>query len=285
MLFITEELCKPYFPLLLLHSLSDSLLKPDCQGQIFSSIHRPLSHSSSIHMAGTELGTCMHDTVVVPALMELTLLFFGSHTQPLRFPPSSFSSCLEFILIWSFVWVRRFWGFIFVSITFSFLKESFLAGSVGQAHFGASLVAQLVKNLPAMRETWVWSLGWEDPLEKRKATHSSILAWRIPWTIVHGVAKSQTWLSDFHFLSLVCVWKVCYIIPKKSPFSSCTIQGWLSCILSGCLFLLLLLGFWVLFVRGRSLLCYMHYKSFSKKPFICGKLLHWCWNEVNHWGS
>jgi len=46
----------------------------------------------------------------------------------------------------------------------------------------ASLVAQLVRNLPAMRETWVQSLGWEDPLEKGKATHSSILAWRIPWT-------------------------------------------------------------------------------------------------------
>ena len=50
-------------------------------------------------------------------------------------------------------------------------------------------LAQLVKNPPAMRETWVQSLGWEDPLEKRKAIHSSILAWRIPWTI-HGVAKS-----------------------------------------------------------------------------------------------
>ena len=47
----------------------------------------------------------------------------------------------------------------------------------------ASLVAQLVKNLPAMWETWVRSLGWEVPLEKRKATNSSILAWRIPWTI------------------------------------------------------------------------------------------------------
>ena len=47
----------------------------------------------------------------------------------------------------------------------------------------ASLVAQLVKNLPAIWETWVQSLGWEDPLETGKATHSSILAWRIPWTI------------------------------------------------------------------------------------------------------
>ena len=48
---------------------------------------------------------------------------------------------------------------------------------------GVSLVAQLVENPPAMRETWVRSLGWEDPLEKGKATHSSILAWRIPWTV------------------------------------------------------------------------------------------------------
>ena len=47
----------------------------------------------------------------------------------------------------------------------------------------ASLVAQLVKNLPAKWETWVQSLGWEDPLEKGKATHSSILAWIIPWAI------------------------------------------------------------------------------------------------------
>ena len=43
-------------------------------------------------------------------------------------------------------------------------------------------MAQLVKNLPAMREKWVQSLGWEDPLEKGKATHFSIPAWRIPWT-------------------------------------------------------------------------------------------------------
>ena len=57
----------------------------------------------------------------------------------------------------------------------------------------ASLVAQLVKNPPAMQETWVRSLGWEDPLEKGKATHSSILAWRIPWTVESmGVTESDT---------------------------------------------------------------------------------------------
>ena len=61
-----------------------------------------------------------------------------------------------------------------------------------------SSVVQLVKNLPAMQETWVGSLGWEDPLEKGKATHSSILAWRIPWTAVHGIEKSQTQLNNFH---------------------------------------------------------------------------------------
>ena len=56
--------------------------------------------------------------------------------------------------------------------------------------YRASLVAQLVKNPPAMRETWVQSLGWEDPLEKGKATHSSILAWRIPWTEEPGALQS-----------------------------------------------------------------------------------------------
>ena len=47
----------------------------------------------------------------------------------------------------------------------------------------ASMVVQLLKNPPALQKTGVWSLGWEDPLEKGKATHSSILAWRIPWTV------------------------------------------------------------------------------------------------------
>ena len=77
----------------------------------------------------------------------------------------------------------------------------------------ASLVAQTVKNLPAMWETWVRSLGWEDPLEEGMATHSSILAWRIPtdrgtwralvlslaWCLHHGEpmgSQSQTQLKD-----------------------------------------------------------------------------------------
>ena len=50
-------------------------------------------------------------------------------------------------------------------------------------------MAQMVKNLPAMQEAWVQSLGWEDPLEKGMATHSNILAWRIPWTVFPWVHK------------------------------------------------------------------------------------------------
>ena len=53
------------------------------------------------------------------------------------------------------------------------------------------LVAQTVKRLPIMWETWVWSLGWEDPLEKGMATHSSILAWKIPWTEEPGRLQSM----------------------------------------------------------------------------------------------
>ena len=66
----------------------------------------------------------------------------------------------------------------------------------------ASLVAQMVKNMPAMWKTWVQFLGWEDPLEEGMTTHSSILAWEIPWTEEPGrlqsigLQKSQTQLSD-----------------------------------------------------------------------------------------
>ena len=61
----------------------------------------------------------------------------------------------------------------------SYKKAFFIVGFI---FIGAFLVAQMVKNLPAMQETWVWSLDQEDPLEKGIVTHSSILAWRTPWT-------------------------------------------------------------------------------------------------------
>ena len=62
----------------------------------------------------------------------------------------------------------------------------------------ASLVAQSIKNLPAMGKTLVQSLGWEDPLEKRTATHSSILAWRIPWAEEPGRLQSMGWQRVGH---------------------------------------------------------------------------------------
>ena len=70
---------------------------------------------------------------------------------------------------------------------------------------GVSLVAQMVKNLPAMQETWVRSLGQEDPLEKEMATHSSILVWKIPWTEEPGRLQSMgsqrvrhNWVNNTH---------------------------------------------------------------------------------------
>ena len=80
----------------------------------------------------------------------------------------------------------------------SFLDQNLCFNKIPRA----SLVAQMVKNLPAMQETWVQSLGWEDPLKQGMATHSSILAWRIPmdretwWATVHVVSKSWTPLSN-----------------------------------------------------------------------------------------
>ena len=95
----------------------------------------------------------------------------------------------------------------------------------------ASLVAQRLKRLPLMQETWVQSLGREDPLEKEMATHSSILAWRIPWMEEPGGLQStgsqrvgHDWATSLHFLlkrngkSLeitrdVCLWRItgCYV--------------------------------------------------------------------------
>ena len=59
-------------------------------------------------------------------------------------------------------------------------------------------MAQMVKKLPAMQETWVWSLGWQDPLQKGKATHSSTLAWKIPQTEEPGGYEFQSSYASFH---------------------------------------------------------------------------------------
>ena len=88
-----------------------------------------------------------------------------------------------------------------------------------------SLVAQMVKHLPTMRESWVWSLGQEDPLEKEMATHSSIHAWKIPWTKEPGGLQSMVLqrvghdgVTSLHFTSLHIQWH-CLIFPwDKSPY-------------------------------------------------------------------
>ena len=72
-------------------------------------------------------------------------------------------------------------------------------------NYETSPVAQTVKRLSSTQETWVQSLGWEDPLEKEMSIHSSTIAWKIPWTeepgrLVHGVAKSRTRLREFTFM-------------------------------------------------------------------------------------
>ena len=69
------------------------------------------------------------------------------------------------------------------------MRTGRIVGSDGD--MGASLVAQLVKNLPVMRETWVRSLGWEDVLEECMATHSSVLSWRVPWAEEPGGLQSM----------------------------------------------------------------------------------------------
>ena len=96
---------------------------------------------------------------------------------------------------------------------------------------GVSLVAQLVKNPPAMQDTWIQSLGWEEPLEEDMATHF-ILAWRIStdrgawWAIVHGVTKSQTRLSNWaqHKKAIECIFQ-CLTHVSHSTIQSQKILG------------------------------------------------------------
>ena len=118
------------------------------------------------------------------------ILMFSINETKLHHPSSSFVNGEQFFNILEFPYFPVFPYFHF---------------HVGFHTTGASLVAQTVKNSPAMQETWVQSLGQEDPLEKRMATHSSILAWRTSmdrrtWrATVHGIAKSWTQLRNFIF--------------------------------------------------------------------------------------
>ena len=88
--------------------------------------------------------------------------------------PSGSIMLLHIAQFHSFLWLS--------SIPLCVCVHVYLSICIYHIFFWASLVAQMVKNLPAMQETWLQCLGQEDPLEKVMATHSSILAWRIPWT-------------------------------------------------------------------------------------------------------
>ena len=122
-----------------------------------------------------------------PLVEEPSLLFCGIKSKCLHL------NTLQFLVISSFAF----------RIEYDVYREVILLLCL---NLRASLVAQMVKkkkkNLPVMQETWVWSLGGEDPLEKGMATHSSILAWRMPWIEEPGwpkvcrVAKSQTRLGN-----------------------------------------------------------------------------------------
>ena len=106
----------------------------------------------------------------------------------------------------------------------------------------ASLVAQMGKNLPAMQKTQVWSLGWEDPLEKEMATHSHILAWKIPWMEEPGGLQSMgsqrvahDWATSFSLTIQAFVGKVMSLLLNMLsrcviaflPRSKCLLISWL----------------------------------------------------------
>ena len=130
-----------------------------------------------------------------------------------NWPPSIETSASELSFFFSIKWPHR---HLWQPGKFRYYSLSF--------HYWASLVAQMVKNPPAMWETWVWSLGWEGALEEGMATHSSILAWRIPWTEEPGGPQSrgsqrvgQDWAHSTHVITntlhLVASIKLVPILP------------------------------------------------------------------------
>ena len=112
-------------------------------------------------------------------------------------PSNEYSGLISFQMDW--------FDLLAIQVTLkSLLQHHFSKASSLQCStfFIVQLVAQLRKNPFAVWETWVWSLGWEDPLEKRKAAHSSVLAWRIPWTIQLQRVR-YNWVTFTFILSIV----------------------------------------------------------------------------------
>ena len=135
------------------------------------------------------LPSSLQSSLLLSPLLSSLLPSFLSHTDILKIPPHY---TLKPLTIWVLAGQR----------CTSFLSSlpAFLNDFLRYTLFWASLVAQVVKNLSAMWETWVPSLGWEDPLEKGKTTHSRHLAWRILWTTVMGLQRVRhDWVTFILF--------------------------------------------------------------------------------------
>ena len=143
----------------------------------------------------------------------LTVLHAGccslhSHQQFRRvlFSPHPFQPLLFVHILIMVIWTGVRWYLTIVLICVSLIIR------------GTSLVTQMVKRLPKMRETWVWFLGGEDPLEKEMAAHSSILAWRIPWMEEPGGLQSMGSQRVSHLF--MCLLTICMSSSEKCLFRS-----------------------------------------------------------------
>ena len=177
---------------------------------------------------------------------------------------------------------------------------------ISEHWFGLNLVAQRLKCLPAMQETWVRSLGWEVPLEKEMATHSSILAWRIPWTEESSGLQStgsqrvgHDWVTllTFQLYLLFLLFLLFFnwsIIVLQCCVSSCFSTKWVGCVCSfqSCCashtyhettavpFLTEILSPWIFFLQSSEF-----FPEFKNSPFLefCGTLACMClWSVTLH---
>ena len=116
----------------------------------------------------------------LPGKMRKVLYFFSCQKCPISFMKVYLS-----VIMFKFILNSRSWTYD------TWIHTDGVSSMANNNLLWASLIAQLIKNLPSMQETWVPFLGWEDPLEKEMATHSSILAWKIPWTEEPGGLQSM----------------------------------------------------------------------------------------------
>ena len=166
--------------------------------------------------------------------LSLNMAIRGSWSEPQSVPHLVCAVCIEFLHLW----------------------------------LQTSLVAQMVKHLPTMRETWLQSLCWEDLLEKEMATHSSMLAWKIPWMEEPGRLQStglqrvQTRLSDYHYhlwlQRIKPIWFQYW--PWKRVFTITSAYSWQN-LVSLCLLLFVLQGQIFLLLQVSLVFVLLHFSS------------------------